>query len=81
MSYEGFHLLSDIIKLRTNDLEVKKRYIEILEETGTIKYTRDFMARLYNEMIEKFKELGDNPPLRKAMDGIIKEINSSKIDI
>jgi hypothetical protein len=81
VTFEGFPLLLDIIKLRSSDLEVKRRYIKVLEETGTIEYTRDFMARLYSDIIGKFEELGENIPLRKTMDGIIEEVNNSKINI
>jgi geranylgeranyl pyrophosphate synthase len=67
--------------MRTRDLNVKNRYIRILEETGSIKYTKEFLTQLHDEISQKIKDLGDNPVMQEAIDRNLDEVLNSKLNV
>lgn len=49
-----------ILKLRTENVVVKKRCVQLLQEAGSFTYTRNVMGALYEEAIREATNLGSN---------------------
>lgn len=60
--------LLNILKQRTEDVDVKRYAQSVMRETGSFKYTRAKCTSLKNECIQHIEELGGNPPLLKVID-------------
>jgi geranylgeranyl diphosphate synthase, type III len=56
-----------ILKQRTQDIEVKKYALTLLEETNSFQYALDKCCSLYDTLIEQIGDLGGNPMLLRAL--------------
>eukprot|EP00088_Acartia_fossae_P001363 TRINITY_DN10527_c0_g1_i2.p1 TRINITY_DN10527_c0_g1~~TRINITY_DN10527_c0_g1_i2.p1 ORF type:complete len:336 (-),score=61.34 TRINITY_DN10527_c0_g1_i2:720-1703(-) len=56
-----------ILRQRTQDLEVKKFCIKLIEEAGSFEYTKKVMEELDNSILEEIEKIGDNQILRGVM--------------
>ncbi|KAH0951841.1 hypothetical protein HN011_000126 [Eciton burchellii] len=62
--------LSDILKQRTNDVKLKRRCIQLLEEYGSFKYTRKVLDNLEAKTRSEIDRLGGNPILINILNNI-----------
>ncbi|KAI8971512.1 geranylgeranyl pyrophosphate synthase [Mycotypha africana] len=62
--------LLNILKQRSNSVELKQFALQLLEKTNTFDYCRKFLKVLENEAREEIKSLGGNPMLEKIMDAL-----------
>ncbi|KAI8091389.1 geranylgeranyl pyrophosphate synthase [Gilbertella persicaria] len=60
--------LLNILKQRSNSLELKHFALQLLEKTNTFAYCIEFLRVLEEEAREEIKKLGGNPMLEKIMD-------------
>ncbi|XP_055323953.1 terpene synthase-like [Sitodiplosis mosellana] len=60
----------EILKLRTEDVNLKKRCVQLLEEAGSFAYTRDILKKLYEDAQAEIANLGPN----KYMDLLLNEL-------
>lgn len=60
--------LLNILKQRSNSIELKQFALQLLEKTDTFNYCRDFLQVLEDEAREEIKMLGGNRMLEKIMD-------------
>ncbi|TMW46775.1 hypothetical protein DOY81_008144 [Sarcophaga bullata] len=69
-----------ILRQRTQDIEVKKYCIRLLEKLGSFKYTREVLEKLDNEARAEVNRLGGNPYMEILLDKLLswKEADSSK---
>lgn len=56
-----------ILRQRTEDVEVKKFCIGLLEEAGSFDYTREVMRGLDREITGEIERLGGNPVISRVM--------------
>ena len=56
-----------ILRQRTEDVEVKKFCIGLLEEAGSFDYTREVMRGLDKEITGEIERLGGNPVISRVM--------------
>lgn len=59
--------VSKILRQRTEDVEVKRFCISLLEEAGSFDYTRSVMRDLDREICEEISRLGGNPVISRVM--------------
>lgn len=59
--------LLNILKQRSESVELKQFALQLLEKTNTFAYCREFLSVLEKEAREEIKELGGNPMLEKIM--------------
>jgi len=57
-----------ILKQRTQDIEVKKFCISLMEEAGSLEYTRKVMTKLDESICSEIERLGGNSIILKVMD-------------
>lgn len=57
-----------ILKQRSNNTEVRERCIKLLEECGSLKYTRDILEQLNAKIRAEIDLLGSNPILMKILE-------------
>lgn len=62
--------VSNIIRQRTRDVEVKKYCISLLEQFGSFQYTLDTLRSLDKEARHHIEELGGNPGLLQVLDSL-----------
>eukprot|EP00698_Gefionella_okellyi_P011413 TRINITY_DN3004_c0_g1_i1.p2 TRINITY_DN3004_c0_g1~~TRINITY_DN3004_c0_g1_i1.p2 ORF type:complete len:306 (-),score=44.66 TRINITY_DN3004_c0_g1_i1:1063-1980(-) len=67
------HRLSSILRQRTQDVDVKRYALRIMEETGSFQYTRDKLQLYYGELRESITSLGENA----ALSAIIEQLAST----
>lgn len=60
----------EILKQRTEDVELKKRCVKLLEEAGSFAYTRGILKKLYQEAKIELAKLGPN----QDMDLLLNEL-------
>lgn len=66
--------LLNILKQRSNSLELKQFALQLLEKTGTFEYCRQFLQVLEVDARQEIKDLGGNRMLEMIMDALsIKE--------
>ena len=59
--------VSKILRQRTEDVEVKKFCISLLEEAGSFDYTRSVMRDLDHDIGEEISRLGGNPVISRVI--------------
>jgi len=59
--------VSRILRQRTEDIEVKKFCIRLLEEAGSFDYTKTVMRQLDSEICSEIERLGGNPVISRVM--------------
>lgn len=62
--------LLNILKQRSNSVELKQFALQLLEKTDTFNYCRKFLQILESEAREEIKLLGGNRMLEKIMDAL-----------
>lgn len=62
--------LLNILKQRSNSVELKQFALQLLEKTDTFNYCRKFLQVLETEAREEIKLLGGNRMLEKIMDAL-----------
>ncbi|CDH53276.1 geranylgeranyl pyrophosphate synthetase [Lichtheimia corymbifera JMRC:FSU:9682] len=60
--------LLNILKKRSDSLEIKQYALQLLERTGTFDYCRKFLANIEVEARKEIEQLGGNAKLEKIMD-------------
>jgi hypothetical protein len=70
---ENFNIIlnyhqSGILQQRTVDVELKKHSVTLLENFGSLKYTRHTLEKLDGEMRAEINKLGGNPMLEVVLD-------------
>jgi hypothetical protein len=62
---------SDILQQRTHDVELKKYCVELLENLGSLSYTRQTLQELDDEIRAEVAKLGGNTMLNELLDKLI----------
>ena len=62
---------SDILRQRTQDVEVKKYFISLLEKFGSFSHTRRTLEKLDAEARAEVAKLGGNPVLEDVLDEML----------
>lgn len=62
-SRERRQRLWDILRMKTNDVEVKEEALNILEDSGAIQYTEELLVRLKLDIKQEIEKLGGNSKL------------------
>lgn len=60
-----------ILRQRTRDVEVKKYCVNLLENLGSFKYTRDILESLDRQARDEVARLGPNPIMEKLLDDLL----------
>ena len=68
--YPKDNRLNNILRQRTQDIDVKKYAIKILEDAGSFRYTRDQMRLLDNKIRAEIGKLNGNDVLIRVMDDL-----------
>ena len=66
--YPRDNRLMNILRQRTQDIEVKKYAIKLLEDAGSFEYTRAQMKLLDNKIGKEIEKLNGNDLLKRVMD-------------
>lgn len=66
-----FFFLSDILRQRTQKVEVKKYCISLLEQLGSFKYTRETLDKLDIEARAEVALLGPNPIMENLLNELL----------
>jgi geranylgeranyl diphosphate synthase type 3 len=61
----------DIMRQRTGDVELKKYCVTLLENFGSLKYTRRTLDELDAELRAEVAKLGGNPILEDVLDDML----------
>ncbi|XP_050669647.1 terpene synthase-like [Leptidea sinapis] len=61
----------NILKQKTNDLTLKQYCVSLLEQAGSLQYTRDLLTKLDSELRDEIKKFGGNPPLEAVLDDLL----------
>jgi len=64
---ESEEILS-ILRMRTKDIKLKKRLVELLDQCGSLAYTRDFMKKLRDDTEKEVTRLGGHTAPIEIMD-------------
>jgi geranylgeranyl diphosphate synthase type 3 len=62
---------SDILRQRTQDVELKKYCVKLLEELGSLSYTRHTLEELDAEARAEVAKLGGNPLIEYVLDDLM----------
>jgi geranylgeranyl diphosphate synthase type 3 len=62
---------SGILQQRTQDVELKKRCLNLLEEFGSLLHTRQTLEELEAELRAEVAKHGGNPLLDDILDGLL----------
>lgn len=65
-------LLLEILKQKTEDIELKKYALTIMEKTGSFEYTKKVLAECEVKIREELQKLGGNKMLEGLMDQLSK---------
>lgn len=63
--------ITDILRQRTKDVEVKKYCISLLEKFGSFVYTRNVLNDLNKQARDEIQRLGGNPFLVSVLDELL----------
>ena len=67
--------MTDIIKRRTKDVEIKKFAVDFMESCGSFTYTLNMLSQLEAELRQECEKLGGNSQLIALLD----ELSVSKL--
>jgi geranylgeranyl diphosphate synthase type 3 len=62
---------SGILRQRTEDVELKKYFLTLLENFGSLRYTRHTLEKIDAELRAEIAKLGGNPILEDVMDQML----------
>lgn len=69
-----------MVSRRANDIDSKYRLLEILNNEGSLEFTRNYLRTLYAEMLEAINEIGGRNPLwEETVDGALRELLSREV--
>lgn len=57
-----------LLKLRTENVDIKKRCVQLLENAGSFEYTRNILEKLYEEATNEVTNIGPNKLLYGLLD-------------
>lgn len=60
--------LINILKQRTEDIDIKRYAQRVMREAGSLKYTRDKCSWLKTEIVKQIEGFGGNPTMTKLLD-------------
>ncbi|CAI2180418.1 2484_t:CDS:2 [Funneliformis geosporum] len=60
--------LINILKQRTTSIDLKHFAVQIIQDTGSFEYTKDYLSKTEEKARSELKRLGGNPILEKIMD-------------
>jgi geranylgeranyl diphosphate synthase, type III len=60
--------LINILKQRTEDIDIKRYAQRVMREAGSLKYTRDKCSCLKTEIVKQIEGFGGNPTMTKLLD-------------
>jgi len=60
--------IDEIMKMRTYDVEIKKRCLELIEKCGSFEYTRKILRQLKSEINTEIAKLDPNPLLANLVE-------------
>ncbi|CAH2241853.1 jg16242 [Pararge aegeria aegeria] len=60
-----------ILRQRTQDIEVKKRCVSLLDKVGSFQYTRDVLSELDQIVRAEVARLGGNPDMEVILDELL----------
>lgn len=63
--------ITDILKQKTQDINVKKHCVSLLENLGSFEYTRETLKALDKEAREEIELLGSNHLLTQLLDDLL----------
>lgn len=63
--------LLDILKLHTQDINLKKMVITCLEEAGSFEYTENVLNELKDEIMAEKEKFNPNPELNEIISNIL----------
>ena len=67
--------LANILKQKTEDIEVKKYAQKLLFKAGSLKYTYDKCVLLHQQIITQIEQLGGNQPLIQIVNHLHQQIS------
>ncbi|CAH2241852.1 jg16241 [Pararge aegeria aegeria] len=67
---EGSQILN-ILRQRTQDVQLKKYCVSLLEKVGSLQYTRDVLAKLDRAARAEVARLGGNPQMEAVLDELM----------
>ena len=70
-SFDHFAVLPGILKMHTENVELKKMVIDKLEELGSFEYTKKYMDELEVELLAELAKLDDNPLIKDVLKPIL----------
>ncbi|KAJ3641202.1 hypothetical protein Zmor_027717 [Zophobas morio] len=70
------HRLMNIMKQKTSDYNVKRHFVKLLEEFGSLDYTLRTLKKLKHELVEETKKVAPNPDLEKILDDGLNHIEA-----
>lgn len=80
--------LLNILRQKTEDVDVKKHAVKWMEHTGSMKYTRDTLITLHSEVLSAISDLGGHTQLTALvnkldaeLDGLDREEERGDIDL
>ncbi|KAI9318160.1 isoprenoid synthase domain-containing protein [Dichotomocladium elegans] len=66
----GSRQLLSILKKRSGSVEIKQYALQLLEQTGTFDYCRQFLSEIEAEVRQEIRRLGGNTMLEEIMDSL-----------
>ena len=70
--------LLNILRQKTEDVDVKKHAVQWMERTGSMKYTRDTLKVLHSEVILEIEDLGGHFTLTQLVNRLDAELDDIK---
>ena len=80
MTAEGNSALQNILKQRTEDVDVKRFACNLMKETGSMEYTRKFFEASKGRVLQFIADLGGNPMLETLVEEIAKLLPDEDVD-
>eukprot|EP01092_Planopodium_desertum_P009472 TRINITY_DN40581_c0_g2_i1.p1 TRINITY_DN40581_c0_g2~~TRINITY_DN40581_c0_g2_i1.p1 ORF type:complete len:164 (-),score=25.53 TRINITY_DN40581_c0_g2_i1:111-572(-) len=71
--------LTNILKQRTTDVEIKKHALRLMESTGSLEYTVKKIKELHSKVLAEIEKLGGNDYLTKLMNDLYSRLEGDKI--
>eukprot|EP00128_Syssomonas_multiformis_P006388 Colp12_sorted_trinity150504_noHs@3683 len=77
LSDPGSHQVQNILRKRTEDIDLKKYCVKYIEKTGSFEYTRKVLSDLEATLRQNIVELGGSPVLEKMINDLAKAYTST----
>ncbi|XP_068915374.1 terpene synthase-like [Tenebrio molitor] len=66
----------NILRQKTTDIEIKKRFVSLLEKFGSFEYTRKTLEKLRDEAIDEMNKIGKNPRMEEIFKIVLNDLES-----